>query len=136
MHWGLSHLLPYFADWPLAEVDVEAVDTYRAYKVEEAESIRRAIERRKPKLDERGRPRRPLNAASINKTLKLLSWVLSIAVEYGHIDRNPAEGRRRRCPNPSTLLSTSTRSSRSRRCSTPAPRLTEARSGAPRAGWR
>ncbi|HMJ72843.1 MAG TPA: site-specific integrase [Solirubrobacterales bacterium] len=100
MHWGLSHLLPYFADWSLGEIDVEAVDAYRAYKVEEAESIRRAIERRKPKLDERGRPRRPLNAASINKTLKLLQWVLSIAVEYGHIDRNPAEGRRRGLPEP------------------------------------
>ena len=98
MQWSLSHLLPYFADWPLIDIDVEAVDAYRAYKVEEAESIRRAIERRKPKLDERGRPRRPLNATSINKTLKLLSWVLSIAVEYGHIDRNPAEGRRRRLP--------------------------------------
>jgi len=98
MQWSLSHLLPYFADWPLVEIDVEAVDAYRAYKVEEAESIRRAIERRKPKLDEHGRPRRPLNATSINKTLKLLSWVLSIAVEYGHIDRNPAEGRRRRLP--------------------------------------
>jgi integrase len=100
MYWGLSHLLPYFAEWPLAQIDVEAVDAYRAYKVEEAESIRRAAERRKPKLDERGLPRRPLNATSINKTLKLLSWVLSIAVEYGHIDRNPAEGRRRRLPEP------------------------------------
>lgn len=100
MHWGLSHLLPYFADWPLAEIDVEAVDAYRAYKVEESESIRRAIERRKPKLDENDRPRRPLNATSINKTLKLLQWVLSIAVEYGHLLRNPAEGRRRRLPEP------------------------------------
>jgi hypothetical protein len=100
MHWGLSHLLPYFADWPLADIDVEAVDAYRAFKVEESESIRRAIERRKPKLDEHGRPRRPLNATSINKTLKLLQWVLSIAVEYEHIDRNPAEGRRRRLPEP------------------------------------
>ncbi len=100
MHWGLSHLLPYFADWSLAEIDVEAVDAYRAFKVEESESIRRAIERRKPKLDEHGRPRRPLNATSINKTLKLLQWVLSIAVEYEHIDRNPAEGRRRRLPEP------------------------------------
>ena len=98
MQWSLSHLLPYFADWPLVEIDVEAVDAYRAHKVEEAESIRRAIERRKPKLDDHGRPRRPLNATSINKTLKLLSWVLSIAVEYEHIDRNPAEGRRRRLP--------------------------------------
>lgn len=100
MHWGLSHLLPYFADWSLAEIDVEAVDAYRAFKVEESESIRRAIERRKPKFDEHGRPRRPLNATSINKTLKLLQWVLSIAVEYEHIDRNPAEGRRRRLPEP------------------------------------
>jgi integrase len=98
MQWALSHLLPYFVDWPLAEIDVEAVDAYRAYKVEESESIRRAKERGRPKLDEHGLQRRPLNATSINKTLKLLSYVLSIAVEYGHLLRNPAEGRRRRLP--------------------------------------
>jgi hypothetical protein len=71
MHWCLSHLLPYFADWPLAEIDVEAVDAYRAYKVEEAESIRRAIERRRPKLDDRGRPRRPLADLSGKSVLLL-----------------------------------------------------------------
>lgn len=29
MEWGFSHLMPYFADWPLGEIDVRAVDAYR-----------------------------------------------------------------------------------------------------------
>jgi hypothetical protein len=33
MQWALSHLMPYFADWPLQEIDVRAVDAYRAHKV-------------------------------------------------------------------------------------------------------
>lgn len=94
--WGLSHLLPYFADWPLGEIDVEAVDGYRAFKVEEADRRRRAIERRKPQRNEHGQVCRPLSACSINKTIDVLQWVLSFAVEYKHLTENPAEGRRRR----------------------------------------
>jgi integrase len=37
-----------------------------------------------------------LSSASINKTIDVLQWLLSLALEYGHIDRNPALGRRRR----------------------------------------
>jgi integrase len=100
LRWGLSHLVPYFAEWRLFEIDVEAVDAYRAHKVAEAEARRRAIERRKPQRDERGQVRRPLSAGSINKTIEVLQWVLSVAVEYRHIAENPAEGRRRRLPEP------------------------------------
>lgn len=46
--------------------------------------------------DQRGQALRPLSPASINKTIDVLQWLLSLAVEYGHVDRNPALGRRRR----------------------------------------
>jgi integrase len=49
-----------------------------------------------PRTDSLGRPLRPLSPASINKTIEVLSWLLSFAVEYGWIDDNPAAGRRRR----------------------------------------
>jgi hypothetical protein len=39
---------------------------------------------------------KPLSASSINKTIDVLRWILSVACEYGHISGNPAQGRRRR----------------------------------------
>lgn len=96
LQWGLGHLLPYFATWRICDIDIEAVDEYRTYKVREGETRRLAIERGKPVRDDRGQVLRPLSAVSINKTLETLQWVLSFAVEYGHLPDNPAEGRRRR----------------------------------------
>jgi integrase len=49
-----------------------------------------------PRPDPLGRPLRPLSATSINKTIEVLRWLLSFAVEYGWIDDNLAVGRRRR----------------------------------------
>jgi integrase len=73
--WALScHLLPFFAKHRLSEISVEEVDRYRAAKVRE------------------GR----LSPNVVNKTLTRLAQVLEVAVEYGHLDRNPARGRRRR----------------------------------------
>ncbi|HEY0277578.1 MAG TPA: site-specific integrase, partial [Solirubrobacterales bacterium] len=100
LRWGLMHLTPYFAEWELRRIDVEAVDDYRARKVAESESLRRAAERGTPRLDDNGRPRRPLGASTINKTIDVLSWVLGFAVEYKRIPDNPAQGRRRRLPEP------------------------------------
>lgn len=37
----------------------------------------------------------PLSNGSINKTIRLLAVILEQAVEYGHLDRNPAQGRKR-----------------------------------------
>ena len=70
------HLLPTFARLRVDEITVEAVDRFRQAKVRE------------------GR----LNATSINKCLATLAAILELAVEYGHIGRNPAKGRRRRLP--------------------------------------
>ncbi len=107
--WGLMHLLPYFGDWPLAEIDVQAVDAYRHHKVQEGEVRRRAIERGKPLRDERNRVLKPLAPSTINKTIDVLQWVLSVALEYKHVAENPAVGKRRRLkesPKPPVHLDT------------------------------
>lgn len=100
LNWCLSHLMPYFADWVVGEIDTRAVDDYRAHKVAEAEPLRAAIERGRPLRDHRGNLRRPLGASSINKTIEALQWILSFAVEYGYLTKNPAEGKRRRLLQP------------------------------------
>lgn len=98
--WALSHLLPYFADWTLPEIDVEAVDDYRAFKVKEAEARARAIERGMPQRNARGQILKPLGPSSINKTIDVLQWLLGIALEYGRVTENAAAGKRRRLTEP------------------------------------
>lgn len=100
LQWALAHLLPYFATWPVGAIDIEAVDGYRHHKVEQADLRRRAIDRRKPLTDDHGRVLRPLSAGSINKTIEVLQSILAVAVEYGHLQANPAAGRRRRLKAP------------------------------------
>jgi integrase len=95
--WALRvHLLPYFANWPVSDFDIEAIDAYRRYKVEQADQRRKAIANGKPIYDDRERVLRPLSASSINKTIDVLGSYLAVAVDYGWLPRNPAEGRRRR----------------------------------------
>jgi integrase len=96
--WALGHLVPFFGDWVLNEIDVEGVDEYRAFKAKESEARARAIERGKPKRNDHGQILRPLSAGSTNRTIDYLQWVLSIAIEYGRfgITENTAEGKRRR----------------------------------------
>jgi integrase len=96
LEWALGHLLPYFGDWPLVDIDVQAVDAYRHHKVQEAEKRQRAIERRKPLCGDRGQVLRPLSPTSINHTIDTLQWVLSVALEYKLVPENPAAGKRRR----------------------------------------
>jgi hypothetical protein len=52
--WALRHLLPFFADWAIDEIDVEAVDDYRVHKVRESEARARAIERGEPQRNVHG----------------------------------------------------------------------------------
>ena len=98
--WGLRHLLPYFGDWPVDQIDIQAVDEYRLFKVKEAEARAGAIEHGRPQRDERGRLLKPLSPRSINKTIEILQWILGIAVEYKHVDENAAVGRKRRLKEP------------------------------------
>jgi integrase len=96
--WALGHLVPFFGDWALNEIEAERVDEYRAFKVKESEARARAIERGKPKRNDHGQILRPLSAGSINRTIDHLQWALSIAIEYKRfgISENAAEGKRRR----------------------------------------
>ncbi len=95
--WALTqHLLPYFASWPVADFDIEGVDDYRGFKVEQAFQRRQAIEKGNPMRDADGRMLKPLSASSINKTIDVLQSVLAVAVERKILDTNPAAGRRRR----------------------------------------
>jgi integrase len=75
--WALTyHLLPFFKDHLLGQITVAEVDRYKLAKVREAK----------------------LAPAQINKTLKRLSQILDVAVDYEHIAMNPAlsRGGRRR----------------------------------------
>jgi len=55
--------------------------------------------------DERRRRVRPLGSASIRKLIDCLASMLDEAVEDGHIDRNPARGRRMRLRVPTPTRS-------------------------------
>ena len=79
---GLTrHLLPFFKDHHLTQITIAEVDRYKTTKVRERE---------------RSTHKRSLSNGSINETLNLLAQILELAVEYGHIQFNPARGRRRR----------------------------------------
>jgi integrase len=105
--WQLRvHLLPFLKDHRLSQITVSEVDRYREAKVAEAREVEAAAGRGKPMMDEyvdrrgtkRRRPRRPLSAVSINKTITRLGQILEVAVERELIPRNPAKvgGKRRR----------------------------------------
>lgn len=73
--WALTnHLLPHFADHRLNAITIEEVDRYKAAKLREGK----------------------LAPNAVNKTIVRLAQVLEVAVEYGHVERNVAKGRRRR----------------------------------------
>ena len=79
--WALSyHLLPFFKDHRLPAITVAEVDRYKQAKVREGK----------------------LAPPQINKSLKRLSQILDVAVDYGHLPSNPAasKGGRRRVKEP------------------------------------
>ncbi len=102
--WQLTnHLLPFFARHKLAAITVEEVDRYRRAKVREAQTRRAAVDAWHKRCEALRdgeqrpvRPERPMSAASINGTITRLGQILEEAVEYGHLPRNPARGKRRR----------------------------------------
>src|SRR4051794_3906959 len=116
LRWALTdHLLAHFADVRLDRITVEDVDRYARLKAAERAAAQKRIARLQDELADRVRAARSraavaaqlraakgspgLSNASINKTLEVLSQVLEAGVEYGHLERNPAKGKRRRLPN-------------------------------------
>jgi len=95
--WRLrGHLLPFFAGYRLDEIDAELCLAFKAHKIREAGELRGAIEAGADVRDKRGRRTVPLGPSSIRKLLDTLAAILEDAIEDGHIDRNPARGRRMR----------------------------------------
>lgn len=90
LEWALTeHLLGHFAGYRVDEVTIEEVDRYARLKAAEMKTVGEG--------DQAQQVRR-LSNSTINKTLDVLSGVLEAAVEYGHLQRNPAKGKRRRLP--------------------------------------
>ena len=69
---------------------------FKAHKVREAADLRTAIAAGADLRDHRGRQIVPLGPSSIRKLIDTLAAILDDAIEDGHIDRNPARGRRMR----------------------------------------
>ena len=145
VEWRLkSHLLPWFADMKLTAITVEEVDRFKLAKARERKEIADAAARGWPIIDEytdgRGckhrRPRHALSNTSINKLLGTLAGILEVAVEYGHIKVNPAQGRRRRLPSktPPPPVAGPCRAHRSAACSRPGARRRCAHQARPAAG--
>jgi integrase len=102
--WRLTkHLLPYFAKYRLDAIDADACQAFKATKLKEATEMRAALAAGADLREKSGRRARPLGPASIRKLISCLAAILDEAVEDGHIERNPARGRRMRVyvPKPS-----------------------------------
>ncbi len=99
--WRLSkHLLPFFAAYRLDEIDPSLCQAFKSTKLREAGELREAIEAGAVLRDRRGRRIKPLGPSSLRKLIDCLASILDEAIEDGHIDRNPARGRRMRVKVP------------------------------------
>jgi integrase len=95
--WRLrNHLLPFFGPRRLDEIDADRCVAFKARKMREARDLRAAIAAGADLRDTRGRRLVPLGPASIRKLVDTLAAILDDAIEDGHIDRNPARGKRMR----------------------------------------
>ena len=78
----------------LADVRMRSKERERAALIREREAQQKLPAENREKLP------RPLSNSSINKTIRLLSTILEQAVEYGHVERNVATGRKRLLKEP------------------------------------
>ena len=105
--WALGHLLPFFGNWALPEIDAEGVDDFRRSKLAESARRQKGIDRRRPLRAGSGNPLKPFAPTTINKMIEVLQWVLEVAHEYKLVSENAAAGKRRRLkvpPKPAVYL--------------------------------
>ena len=99
--WRLArHLLPFFGEYRLDEIDARLCVAFKAHKLREAAELRAALAAGADLRDRNGRRQRPLGPASIRKLIDCLAAILEEAIEDELIDRNPARGRRMRMKVP------------------------------------
>ena len=95
-----NHLLPFFGEHRLDDIDAELCLAFKTHKLKEAAELKRALEAGAVLRDRRGRRIRPLGPAMIRKLNDCLATILDEAVEDGHLERNPARSRRMRIKVP------------------------------------
>src|SRR5919202_1389672 len=101
--WRLTrHLLPFFAEFRVDEIDRDLCLGFKAHKLQESAELRAAIDAGADLRDRRGRRVEPLAPASIRKLIDTLAAILDEAVEDQLIGYNPARGKRMkvRVPKP------------------------------------
>lgn len=98
-----NHLRPFFAGWPVDQIDRQACQTFKARVLREAAELREAIQAGADLRDQRNRRLVPLAPATIRKAINLLAAILDEAIEDELITQNPARARRMRVhvPKPS-----------------------------------
>lgn len=87
-----SHLLPFFGEYRVDQIDEQLIEDYIERKQRENDRLAAAASIGRPYLNKAGRPHRPVKASTINTHLHLLAGVLDRAVRDGLIPRNPARG--------------------------------------------
>lgn len=95
-----NHLLPFFGEHRLNEIDAELCLAFKAHKIKEAAELRRTLDAGAKLKDRQGRGVRPLSPAMIRKLTACLTTILDEAVDDGHLERNPARSRRMRVKVP------------------------------------
>jgi integrase len=91
-----SHLLPFFADYRIDQIDADLCLAFKAHKLKQARELREAIEAGADLRNEHRQRVVPLSACSIRKVIDKLAAILEDAVEDRHIDHNPARAKRMR----------------------------------------
>jgi integrase len=102
--WRLRcYLVPFFGEHRLDEIDRDLCLAFKAKLLRDSRELRELIAGGGELRDERGRSRAPLGPNSIRKQITGLASILDDAMEDGHIDFNPARGKRMRVhvPKPS-----------------------------------
>jgi integrase len=91
-----GHLLPFFGPHRLDAIDAGLCLDIKAKKMCESRDLRADLAAGADVRDDYNRRRVPLGPSSIRKAINCLAAILDDAIEDGHIDRNPARGKRMR----------------------------------------
>ncbi len=102
LRWRLTkHLIPFFGDYRLGEINKQLVKKFREFKLAERDALAERISAGHRPRDERGQPLKPLSNTSINKLLGTTSAIFDEAVEEDELlDTNPVPKKRLKQPPP------------------------------------
>lgn len=102
LRWRLTkHLIPFFGDYQLAEIDKQLVKKFREFKLAERDALAQRISAGERPRDERRQPLKLLSNTSINKLLGTTSAIFDEAVEEDELlDTNPVPKKRLKQPPP------------------------------------